>query len=126
MTEICGMPTMEPMEYSHKSEARKIIETLLSSQSPSEHPIPVKEPQIIFMNNQGAIQLSKNPQHYNQTKYINVKYHFIRESCQQGFIQLVHILTNEMVADILTKSLPQDKHEKHMKGIGMMDSVGVR
>ena len=55
MTEICGTPTMEPMEYSHESEARKIVETLLSSQSPSERPIPVKEPQIIFANNQGAI-----------------------------------------------------------------------
>ena len=117
---------MEPKEYSHESEARKIIETLLSSQSPSERPIPAKEPQIIFADNQGAIQLSKNPQHHNRTKHIDVKYHFIRESCQQGLIQLVHIPTNEMVADILTKSLPRDKHEKHMKGMGMMDSVGVR
>jgi len=61
MTEICGTPTMEPMEYSHESEAQKIVETLLSS----ERPIPAKEPQIIFANNQGAIQLSKNPQHHN-------------------------------------------------------------
>ena len=126
MTEICGTPTMEPTEYSHESEAWKIVEILLSSQSPSERPIPAKEPQIIFADNQGAIQLSKNPQHHNRTKHIDVKYHFIRESCQQGLIQLVHIPTNEIVADILTKSLPRDKHEKHMKGMGMMDSVGVR
>src|SRR5436305_6670002 len=77
MTEIRGTPTMEPTEYSHESEARKIVETLIPGLSPSQRPIPAKEPQIIFADNQGAIQLSKNPQHYNRTKHINVKYHFI-------------------------------------------------
>ena len=64
------------------------------------------EPQIIFTDNQGAIKLSKNPQHYNQMKHIDIKYHFICESNQSGLIQLTYIPTNEMVADILTKSLP--------------------
>ena len=34
-------------------------------------------PQVIFVDNQGAIELSKNPQHHNRTKHIDVKYYFI-------------------------------------------------
>jgi hypothetical protein len=69
-------------------------------------------PQVILVDNQGAIKLSKNPQHHNRTKHIDIKYHFVRDSYQKGLIELIHIPTSEMVADILTKALPRDKHEK--------------
>lgn len=35
--------------------------------------------QIILVDNQGAIKLSKNPQHHSRTEHINVQYHFIRK-----------------------------------------------
>ena len=82
-------------------------------------------PQVIFADNQGAIKLSKNPEFHNRSKHIDIKYHFVQDSCQKGLIELIYIPTTEMVADILTKSLPRDRHEKHMKGMGMTDSVGV-
>jgi hypothetical protein len=67
----------------------------------------------------GQSNCPKNPQHHNRTKHIDVRYHFIRESTKLGLIQLVYISTIEMVADILTKALPRDRHEKHMKGMGL-------
>src|SRR3979411_1196190 len=106
------------MEYSHKDEALRLYKTL-SIIDPKDQKDPVSDssnPQIIFADNQGAIKLSKNPQHHNRTKHIDVKFDFIRESSQNGLIQLAYIPTDEMVADILTKSLPRDRHEKHMKG----------
>jgi hypothetical protein len=77
------------------------------------------EPQVIFADNQGAIKLSKNPQHHNRSKHIDIKYHFVRDSCQRGLIELIYIPTAEMVADILTKALLHEKHEKHMKGMSL-------
>ena len=74
---------------------------------------------MIFSDNQGAIKLSRNPQHHNRSKHIDIKYHFVRDSYQKGLIELVYIPTSEMVADILTKALPREKHEKHMKGMGL-------
>ena len=129
MTEIRGELARESMQYSHETEAQKLFRSLSvkssMAQSSYEQPQPAKQPtrpQIIFADNQGAIKLSKNPQHHNRTKHIDVKYHFVRESCQEGLIQLVYIATGEMVADILTKSLPRDRHEKHMKGMGIFPS----
>jgi len=75
--------------------------------------------QIIFADGQVAIKLSKKLQHHNRTKHIDVRYHFIRESTKLGLIQLVYISTIGMVADILTKALPWDRHEKHVKGMGL-------
>ena len=111
------------MHYSYEIDAQDLLESLgIEPTKMDKETLPL---QIIFADNQGAIKLSKNPQHHNRTKHIDVKYHFIRESSQSGLIQLTYIPTDEMVADILTKSLPRDRHEKHMKGMGMTDSVGV-
>jgi hypothetical protein len=70
-------------------------------------------------NGQATILNSKNPQHHNRNKHIDVRYHFIRKCSQDGLIELAYIPTTEMVADILTKALPQHKYEKHMVGMGM-------
>jgi hypothetical protein len=94
------------MHYSYEIETQNLLESLgIESTKIDKETL---EPQIIFTDNQGTIKLSKNPQHHNRTKHIDVKYHFIQESSQNGLIQLVYIPTDEMVADILTKSLPQD------------------
>jgi hypothetical protein len=111
------------LHYSYEIDAQDLLESL--GIEPTKMNKEILALQIIFADNQGAIKLSKNPQHHNRTKHIDVKYHFIRESSQHGLIQLTYIPTDEMVADILTKSLPRDRHEKHMKGMGMTDSVGV-
>ena len=126
MAEICGETAPRTMDYSHESEIHDLIQTLdLNSNSNSSNTNhQIHKPQIIFADNQGAIKLSKNPQHHNRTKHIDVKYHFVRESTQRGLIYLAYIPTGEMVADILTKSLPRDRHEKHMKSMGITGSVG--
>jgi hypothetical protein len=63
--------------------------------------------------------LSKNPQHHNRSKHIDVKYHLVRDSYQNGLIELVYIPMAEMVADVLMKALPREEHEKHLKSMGM-------
>ena len=80
-------------------------------------------PQIIFADNQGSIKLSKNPQHHNRTKHIDVRFHFIRESTQNGLIKLVYLPTGEMVADLLTKPLPRERHEKHINSMGLQSKL---
>jgi hypothetical protein len=111
------IPTGILDRYHHENDIQDQLQAL---QITTPHTTtPHENPQIILADNQGAIKLSKNPQHHNRTKHIDVRYHFIRKSCQDGLIELAYIPTAEMVADILTKSLPRDKHEKHMKGMGM-------
>jgi hypothetical protein len=112
-----AIPTGIQDRYHHETDIQDQIRSLQIT-APNTTTLH-ENPQIILADNQGAIKLSKNPQHHNRTKHIDVKYHFIRKSCQDGLIELAYIPTTEMVADILTKALPRDKHEKHMKGMGM-------
>jgi hypothetical protein len=77
-------------------------------------------PQTLFVDNQGALQLAKNPKFHERTKHIAVRYHFVRDACERDLIQLRYLPTNEMIADILTKSLPQEVHWKHMHGLGLV------
>ena len=68
-----------------------------------------RDPVILFADNQGAIELSKNPVHHQRTKHIDIKFHFIRSEIQNGFIVLVYVNTNENLADIFTKPVTKPK-----------------
>ena len=57
------------------------------------------------MNNQKAIVLTKNSKFYVKTKYIDICHHFIREVEFHKLIYLDYILTSNIAADRLTKSL---------------------
>ena len=65
----------------------------------------------IKCDNQSAVMLAKNPVHHDRTKHIEIKHHFIRELIAKEEVQLDNCQTNEQVADLFTKSLPQMKHE---------------
>ena len=64
----------------------------------------------IFCDSKSAIAMAKNPVYHGRTKHIDIRVHFIRQLVAQGLINLLHCNTNEQKADILTKSLPRDKH----------------
>ena len=76
-------------------------------------------PTVIFFDNRSCINLTKNPIFHNQSKHIEIRYHFIRDCVQQGAVKLEYISTDEQVADILTKSLPRGKH------VYFRDKMGV-
>ena len=46
---------------------------------------------------------------------IDTKFHFIREKLEDKQIELKYTPTDVMAADLLTKSLPQVKVEKHQQ-----------
>jgi hypothetical protein len=119
--EIQGTSTTIPTTLydrnQHEMDIQDQVEALRIT--PARTIIPQGNPQVILADNQSAIKLSKNPHHHNRSKHIDVRYHFVRDSCQKGLIELAYIPTSEMVADILTKALPREKHEKHMKGMGL-------
>jgi Reverse transcriptase (RNA-dependent DNA polymerase) len=76
-------------------------------------------PTSLFIDNQSAIALAKNPKFHNRTKHIAVRYHFIREKIEDKEILPQYIPTSEQVADILTKGLPKAKFSYFVNGIGL-------
>jgi len=77
-------------------------------------------PQEIFVDNQGAIQIAKNPKFHERTKHIGIQYHFVRDICECNAIRTTYLATSKMTVDIMTKSLPWETHWKHMNGMGMV------
>ena len=77
-------------------------------------------PTTIFEDNQGAIDLSRNPKHHNRTKHIDTSYHFTRERVASNEISVKYCPTSDMIADTMTKALPKFPFEK------LRDLMGVR
>lgn len=72
----------------------------------------VESPIRVFYDNQSAIELSKNAVLHKKSKHIDIGFHFTRELVEKKEIEVTYLRTNQMLADILTKSLPKTKHEK--------------
>lgn len=73
----------------------------------------------IYCDNKSAIAMSRNPAFHSRTKHIDVRYHFIRDLIMKGEVQLKHVGTSQQVADIMTKSLTQGKHEYFRLKLGV-------
>ncbi len=64
---------------------------------------------MIYGDNQSVIALVKNSQFHARIKHIGIQTHFVREKVTEGLIDLIYILTDQMIVDDLTKSLIRDK-----------------
>ena len=63
------------------------------------------EPTVIYEDNIAAEKLCKNNVHHSRTKHIDIKHHFIREIVEEKHIEIKHLASTEMLADLLTKAL---------------------
>ena len=70
-----------------------------------------KGPSIIYEDNQGAIELTKNPRFHNRTNHIDVSFHYIREQVNLKTVSMKYCPTNLMLADIMTKGLSRNAFE---------------
>ena len=75
----------------------------------------------IMCDNQGCIALAKNPTHHSRTKHIDVQHHFIREKLESGEISLKYCPTVGMVADVLTKALANERHQRLARAMGLRE-----
>ena len=80
---------------------------------------PSHAPTPIFSDNQGAIQLVKNPKYHKRTKHIEIKYYLIREKYENKQIDVFYINAKQQLADILTKPLPREafQHLRSLHGL---------
>ena len=74
---------------------------------------PMKKPIDIGEDNQSCIKMCHNPVMHKRSKHIDTKLHFIRERVENKEVKIHYVPTEEMTADILTKSLPRVKVERH-------------
>ncbi|GJQ67871.1 hypothetical protein Trydic_g16633 [Trypoxylus dichotomus] len=73
----------------------------------------------VYNNNLSALRLAKNPTYHARNKHIDIRHHFVRDVLKSGQLELLHVGTNDMIADVLTKGLPRTKHEKCVESLGL-------
>jgi hypothetical protein len=64
----------------------------------------------IYEDNEGAVKLANNPMASNRTKHTDINHHCIRELVDARTFAVVFVRTADMLADGLTKALPEPKH----------------
>ena len=80
---------------------------------------PLVHPIVLYGNNQSAIALTKNGSYHARTKHIDIWYHFIRFTIEEGSFRFIYCPTGNMVADTLIKALPSIKAKHFMQELGL-------
>jgi hypothetical protein len=105
---VVSMSTCEAELY---AEAAAIQEVLWLRDLLKELGLTVQFGSLVYGDNQSAIAVSKNGVKGERTKHVDVKYHFITETVEQGKVKLKWIPTTEQQADIFTKALARPVFE---------------
>lgn len=58
------------------------------------------------MDSNSAIAVAKHPEHFSRMKHLDLRLHWLRDEVEKKHITPVHISTQEMPADMMTKALP--------------------
>jgi hypothetical protein len=77
-------------------------------------------PTTLWCDNLGAVRNCVEGAERHKTKHMDIKYMFIRDVVRTGEIEVRHIGTEDMVADVLTKGLRRHKFEKCRNALGLI------
>ena len=58
------------------------------------------------MDNNSAIAMAKNPEHFGRLKHMKLRLYWLRDVIEEGMIAPEYVSTGQMSADLLTKALP--------------------
>ena len=63
-------------------------------------------PSKLYMDNNSAIAVAKNPEHFGRLKHMKLRLYWLRDVIEEGMIAPEYVPTGQMSADLLTKALP--------------------
>jgi hypothetical protein len=78
------------------------------------------EATMILCDNQSCIKMTENPVFHENSKHIEIRYHYIRDMVQRGAIKLQYVSTDEHVANVLTKPLSHVNFEHFRDKLGIV------
>ena len=90
----------------------KFIAQLLMSMD-----IPVQLPIVVKVDNIGAIFMSENTTTTGRTKHIDLRMRFVGEFCEEGFIKVIFVKSEDNLSDGFTKNQSGELYEAHAGSI---------
>ncbi|WVZ75651.1 LOW QUALITY PROTEIN: hypothetical protein U9M48_023686 [Paspalum notatum var. saurae] len=79
----------------------------------------------LLVDSTSAISVAKNPFLHSRTKHIDVRFHFLRDHYEKGDIDLVHVASENQLANIFTKPLEFGAFVRLRGELGVLQVEGV-
>lgn len=76
----------------------------------------------IFCDLDGTRSIASNNVDHKRMKHIDIKHHYIREKISDGTVNVNEVSSEDNAADVFTKALPQDSHQKLTVKLGLIDA----
>jgi hypothetical protein len=74
----------------------------------------------VYVDNQSAIKLVKNPVFHFKTKHIDTRYKFLQELHQEKKVNVLYVPSQNQVADTFTKALPKESFLRTRTSLGLV------
>ncbi|KAF4464965.1 Gag-Pol poly, partial [Fusarium albosuccineum] len=81
--------------------------------------LPQRQPFLLYTDSQNARESVLNKYNQARTRHIDLRYKWIIHRTDEGYFQLEHVGTGDMIADGMTKPLMITAHEKFVRQLGL-------
>jgi hypothetical protein len=114
--------SLSTMESEFVAAARGVQELLGCYEVLKEIGCPLKLPMTLHMDNQAAIVQVTSEASTQRSKHIDIKYKFLKDLYLKRIVNPVHVPTQSMLADLMTKALPTPDFRRLFSMIGLEDA----
>lgn len=85
----------------------------------SEFGYSLNGPSTLYIDNQSALAVARNPEHHGQMKHLDLCHYWLCDVIEAGHIDVQYLPTKIMPADIMTKALSREMVDRMHHMLGM-------
>ena len=79
----------------------------------------------LYYDNESAIKIAHNPVRHSKTKHIQIRHNFLRDHVLNEDIDIIHVNTEEQLAEIFTNPLDEKRFCKLRYELNILESSNV-
>ncbi|KAL4563015.1 hypothetical protein LXL04_027046 [Taraxacum kok-saghyz] len=117
--------SLSSTEAEYKALANASAELIWLKNLLLELGIIVKQTPTLFCDNTGATYVCANPVYHSRMKHVALDYHFVREQVSGGLLRVLHVHSQDQLADMLTKPLSRAPFLRNRSKIGVFDGSSI-
>ncbi|XP_072056283.1 uncharacterized protein [Arachis hypogaea] len=113
-------------EAEFRALADAMTDTMWLQKLLHEMHIPAGLPPTLFCDNQSTMLMSQNPILHSRSKHFEIDLHFVRHRVEDKQAYVVHIPSQDQIADVLTKPVSHDAFLKIRCKLRLVDQAKLK